>query len=334
MASAGNTPMWGSSVLKSVIPVVEQARLVHVNESKIDEIAGWMAYEEFAKPDGSSLFDYGNDANFIMDLTLVTNVLNFAFTNFETGVKFETEYMGKSYSDSEAMMACFHRTIKEGIPFFDGHYLSQITREQLGAIFAGNIDIPMLDERVALLRQVGEKLVANYGGKFHSFVRDCSPRLYDGGNGLLERLTTEFPRFEDVSEYKGQKVEIYKLAQLGIWGMHLALSPRGAWQLEDAHMLTAFADYIVPVGLRVMGIFEYAPELESQINSLTEVKRDSDAEIELRASSIYSIAKLTDAINERRPGFTPLLQPQVDFRFWKVYHATHWPHHLTKTTMY
>ena len=326
--------MWGSSVLKSVIPVVEKATLVHVNEEKINEVADLMAYEEFHKPDGSSLFDYGSDPDFIMDVTLVMNVLNFAFTNFDTGVKFECEYLGKSYSDSEAMMANFHRIIQEGIPFFDGHYLAEITREQLAYIFAGNIEIPMIEERVELLQQVGKKLVADYDGKFHNFVRDCSSRLYDGGNGLLERLTTEFPRFEDVSEYNGHKVEIYKLAQLGIWGMHLALSPRGAWRLEDAHMLTAFADYIVPVGMRVTGIFEYAPELERQINSLEEVKRNSTAEIELRASSIYAIAKLTDAINERRPHFDPLLQPQVDFRFWKAYHATHWPHHLTKTTMY
>ena len=81
-------------------------------------------------------------------------------------------------------------------------------------------------------------------------------------------------------------------------------------------------------------IKEYAPELEKQINSLVEVKRDSEAEVELRASSIYVIAKLTEEINKRRPGMEPLLQPQVDFRFWKTYHATHWPHHLTKTVMY
>ena len=116
--------------------------------------------------------------------------------------------------------------------------------------------------------------------------------------------------------------------------MHLALMPRKAWALEDAHLLTAFADYIVPVGLRVMGIFEYAPELEAQINSLTEVPRDSAAEVEIRANSIYAIARLTDEINARRVGLEPLLMPQVDFRLWKAYHATHWPHHLTRTVMY
>ena len=75
-------------------------------------------------------------------------------------------------------------------------------------------------------------------------------------------------------------------------------------------------------------------ELEEQINSLVEVPRESQAEVELRAGSIYAIARLTDEINKRRPGMEPLLQPQVDFRFWKSYHATHWPHHLTKTRMY
>jgi hypothetical protein len=325
---------WNSPVLASLQPVVDGAQLVRINHAKITEVANWMAYEEFAKPDGSMLFDFGNDPDVLMDFTLVVNTMNFAFTDFSTGVKFETDYMGKRWCDSEAMLACLHRAINAGIPFFSGEYLAKLTRKDLESVFAGTIEMPMLDERVVLFNEVGRVLVEKYQGRYSTFVRSCAPRLYANGDGLLERLTTEFPRFRDVSMYHGSEVHIYKLAQLGIWGMHLALSPRGAWKLEDADNLTAFADYIVPVGLRVMNIFEYAPELEKQINSLVEVKRDSDAEIELRASSIYVIAKLTEEINKRRPGMDPLLQPQVDFRFWKTYHTTHWPHHLTKTVMY
>ena len=325
---------WNTPVLASVQPVVKAAELVRVNHEKISEVANWMAYEEFAKPDGSMLFDFGNDPDVLMDFTLVVNTMNFAFTDFSTGVKFETDYMGKRWCDSEAMLACLHRAINAGIPFFSGEYLAKVTRKDLESVFAGTIEMPMLDERVVLFNEVGRVLVEKYQGRYSKFVRSCAPRLYANGDGLLERLTTEFPRFRDVSSYQGADVHIYKLAQLGIWGMHLALSPRGAWKLEDADKLTAFADYIVPVGLRVMGIFEYAPALEQQINDLVEVKRDSDAEIELRASSIYVIAKMTEEINKRRPGMDPLLQPQVDFRFWKTYHATHWPHHLTKTVMY
>jgi len=325
---------WDIPVLSSVQEVVKSAQLVGINHNKITEVADWMAYEEFAKPDGSMLFDFGNDPDVLMDFTLVVNTMNFAFTDFSTGVKFETDYMGKRWCDSEAMLACLHRAINSGIPFFSGEYLAKVTRKDLESVFSGTIEMPMLDERVTLFNEVGRILVDKYQGRYSTFVRSCAPRLYANGDGLLERLTTEFPRFRDVSIYNGSEVHIYKLAQLGIWGMHLALSPRGAWKLEDADNLTAFADYIVPVGLRVMGIFEYTPELEKQINSLVEVPRNSQAEIELRASSIYVIAKLTEEINKRRSGMEPLLQPQVDFRFWKTYHATHWPHHLTKTVMY
>lgn len=325
---------WESRVLKSLDPVVKNSTLVKVNERKIAEVASWMAYEEFGKPDGSSLFDFGDDPDFLMDLILTVNTLNFAFTNFDTGVKYETDYQGRRFSDSEAMMANLHKAIADHIPFFSGEYLTMVTKKDLQSIFTGTIEMPMLDERVTILNEVGRVLVEKYEGRFHNFVRDCSPRLYAEGNGILERLTSEFPRFKDVSLFNGSEIQIYKLAQLGIWGMHLALLPRKAWALEDANMLTAFADYIVPVGLRVTGIFEYAPELERQINSLIEVPRDSVAEIEIRACSIYAIARLTEEINNRRSGMDSLLMPQVDFRLWKSYHATHWPHHLTRTVMY
>ena len=325
---------WSSGVLQSLQPVIQNASLVKINEEKISEVADWMAYEEFPKPDGSSLFDFGDDPDFLMDLALTVNSMNFAFTDFDTGVKYETDYRGKRYSDSEAMMANLHKAKAEGIPFFTGEYLASLTKKEFQSVFSGTIEMPLLDERVKIFNEVGNVLVNKYDGSFHNFVRDCAPRLYANGNGILERLTSEFPRFKDVSIYKGSEIQIYKLAQLGIWGMHLSLMPRKAWKLEDAGMVTAFADYIVPVGLRVTGIFEYAPELEHQINSLIEVPRDSDAEIEIRASSLHAVALLTDQINARRVGMEPLLMPQVDFRFWKTYHATHWPHHLTRTVMY
>ena len=62
---------WNTPVLASVQPVVKAAQLVRVNHEKISEVANWMAYEEFAKPDGSMLFDFGNDPDVLMDFTLV-----------------------------------------------------------------------------------------------------------------------------------------------------------------------------------------------------------------------------------------------------------------------
>ena len=325
---------WESPVLQSVLPVIESSRFVRTNTTKIDEVAQWMAYEEFAPPVGVQIFDIGNDPKVIMDHTMVVNILNFAFTDFNTGQKFETEYQGRIWSDSEAMVACMHRAIKEGVPFLDGYYLSEITKTDLAGIFKGSIEIPMLDERIACLHEVGRTLAERYDGKWHNFILDCSPRLFDQGNGVLERLSYEFPRFHDVSNYKGQQVQIFKLAQLGLWTLHLHLGHTGFWALKDADQFTAFADYIVPVAFKVMGIFEYETSLENRINKLVEIPRDSDEEIEIRAHSLYAAALLTDALNERRSGLPPLVVPQVDYRLWKTYHATHHAHHLTKTIMY
>ncbi len=326
--------IWGSKVLQSVVPVVEAAKHVTVYPDKIKSTAEWLAYEEFAPSDGSLLFDFGNDPDVIMDFQLVLNTMNFAFTDFETGIKFETDYMGRRWSDSEAVVASVHRAVTAGIPFLSGDYLASVTRSDLEQVFEGTIEMPLLDDRVELFNSVGEVLVEKYEGRFAKFVRSCTPRLYADGDGLLDRLPVEFPRFHDVSIWRDSEVYFYKLAQLGIWGMHLALNTRKLWALEDTHMISAFADYIVPVALRVTGIFSYSAELEEKITHGVEIPEDSLEEIELRAGSLFAIAHLTDEVNALRVGMTPLLQPQVDFRFWKSYHATHFPHHLTKTRMY
>ena len=61
---------------------------------------------------------------------------------------------------------------------------------------------------------------------------------------------------------------------------------------------------------------------------------DTDEEIEIRIASIYTTALLTESINKRRPEDKAIIIPQLDYRLWKNYHATHYPHHLTYTTMY
>jgi len=55
--------------------------------------------------------------------------------------------------------------------------------------------------------------------------------------------------------------------QLGIWMLYATMHPSGKFRLDDPEKMTAFADYIVPVALRLMGITSYSKELEHAINS-------------------------------------------------------------------
>jgi Potential Queuosine, Q, salvage protein family len=324
----------GSPVTQSLRPVIENSRDVHTHYEKIVEVAGWMAYEELPFPNLAVPYGLEKKPDVAMDFVMVANTIDTAFTDFKTHVKFQVDYAGEHLSDSAAMIGCVKRAIDKGVPILDGNFLAKITRTDMESIFAGNIEMPMLDEKLALFHQAGTVLAAKYQGRYYNFIRSCSPRLYDNGNGLVERLAAEFPRYNDVSQYDGHEVKFYKLTQLGYWQIYAGLGPNGPFRIDDPQKMTAFADYIVPVALRLMGITSYSPALEHAINTFQMIPRDRPQEVEIRAHCLYATALLADEINKRRPPDRQVIIPQIDARLWTHFHTTEWPHHLTRTIMY
>jgi Queuosine salvage protein len=325
----------GSPVLDSVRYAVESSRDVHTSQQKIVEVASWMAYEELPMPEFTLPFGVGQgNTDEAIDFVMVADSIDTAFTDFVHHEKFQVDYAGQHWSDSEAEFACLKRAVDNGVPLLDGNFLAKMSRAALNKVFEGNIEMPMLDEKLEVLHQVGAVLAEKYNGRFHNFVKSCSPRLYDNGNGLVDRLVKEFPRFNDVSMLDGHEIRFYKLAQLGIWMLYATLHASGKFRLDDPQKMTAFADYIVPVALRLQGITSYSPKLEQAINSHQLIPRDSRWEIEIRAHCIYATAVLTEEINKLRPADKQVIIPQIDARFWTHYHTTTWPHHLTQTIMY
>ena len=325
----------GSPVLESLRPVIEKSRDVRTHVDKVVEVAGWMAYEELPMPDYHLPLGVGEDnPDEALDFIMVSDSIDTAFTDFTTHVKFQVDYAGQHWSDSEALFACMKRAMDQGTPILDGKFLAGVKRAEMARIFAGNIEIPMLDEKTQLWNQVGAALVEKYGGRFHNFIHSCPWKLYDNGNGIIERLAKEFPRFNDVSQYDGHEIQFYKLPQLGIWFVYSTLHRLGKFKLDDIGAMTAFADYIVPVALRLMGVTSYSPELEHAINKYQMIPRDSKQEIEIRAHCLYATALLREEINKIRAPEAQVIIPQIDARLWTHYHTTTWPHHLTRTIMY
>ena len=325
----------GSPVLDSLHPVIEHSRDVRTNVDKIVEVANWMAYEELPMPDYQMPFDVGKGtADDLIDFVLTADCVDTAFTDFSTHVKFQVDYDGRHWSDSDALFACMKRAMDNGIPILDGKFLAHVTRPELERIFAGNIELPMLDEKMQVWHQIGSVLADKYNGRFHNFVKSCPPRLYANGTGIIDRMVKEFPRFNDVSPYDGATIKFYKLPQLGVWLVYAALRKNNQFPLGDLGKMTAFADYIVPVALRILGIMSYSPELEHAINTYQVVPGDSRQEVEIRAHCIYATALLCEEVNNIRPQDQQIIIPQIDARLWTHYHTTWWPHHLTKTIMY
>jgi len=322
---------WNSKVLKSVSDMMSEAKHLKINDNNIEEVSDWLAYEEFTFPKNN---DRKIDPDNFIRTTMLINTLNFAFTDFDNSIKYEITRNGNKLSDSEAMFTQIHEAIDSGINLLDGEVQAGLTFQDLENIFKGNIEMPMLQERKDILNQVGQKLVNSYEGDWINFINSCPKKLYSNGEGLIEKLISEFPRFNDSSSYKGKDIHFYKLAQLAFWGIHGELSHSNYFNIEDINAMSAFADYIVPVALKVMKIVEYSEDLNEKINNGILIERDSEEEIEVRAASLFATAKLTEAVNLRRPANKTIIIPQLDYRLWKSYHATHHPHHLTYTIMY
>jgi Potential Queuosine, Q, salvage protein family len=119
----------------------------------------------------------------------------------------------------------------------------------------------LLDERAAILRELGAVLLARYDGRFSNVLEASSAALYDGGRGFLEVLVRDFRRFDDVADWEGRDVRFWKLAQLAVWILEVTLP--GGLGFRDLDRLTAFADYIVPAALHAMGILRYSVELDA-----------------------------------------------------------------------
>ena len=94
----------------------------------------------------------------------MTAALNFAFTDFSSGKIFAVREGAKQLYDSDAMFFCLARAIAEGIPLLQSDYLSRLTNSRLSQVFSGNMPVPLLQERAAILRRIGSVLSQHYQG--------------------------------------------------------------------------------------------------------------------------------------------------------------------------
>ena len=296
-------------VLPAVTPLVEGAADVELDEARLADVASWLAYEELPVP--PVFLPFRVPAEQLVDFVLTTSCLNFAYTDFSTRERWDLVLDGRVYADADGLHAAFFRA---GPEVLRGEWLAQVTPAQLGGLLPG---LQLLEERAAILNEVGATLVERFDGRFTTLVEPITT-----AQEYLEALTRAFPRFDDAP--------FYKLAQLSAWILHI----EGAKRWPDVGTLTAFADYIVPAGLRAMGILRYSPALAAAVDSWTPIEAGSSWEVEIRAATVWACHLLAAAVNELRPPELHVIDAQIDARFWLFFHKTHAPHHLTNTIAY
>ncbi len=125
-------------MLESIRPAIENSRDVFTHVDKIVEVASWMGYEDLAMPTYPVPSGVkSTDPTDVVDLILVANSIDTAFTDFKSHVKFQVDYEGQHTSDSDAMFACLSRAAQNGVPILDGGFLAKITRAADGEDLCG-----------------------------------------------------------------------------------------------------------------------------------------------------------------------------------------------------
>ncbi|KAK9285492.1 hypothetical protein L1049_024686 [Liquidambar formosana] len=212
---------------------------------------------------------------------------------------------------------------------FDADRLQKYTGPQLRDLLKWPRPLPLEDERVRLLHEVGLELEKSFEGKASNLVKSCGKSAVE----LVSLVTRHFPGFRDHSVYKGHQVFLYKRAQIfaaDLWG---AFKGQGYGEFHDISSITIFADYIVPAVLRELGVLRYSTALASIIETNGEIGSGSEEEVELRACSVYAVEKMRELI-EIKSGKQVL---SVDLDLWLWSSGIHFPtlkHHRTLSIYY
>lgn len=330
-------------VRESVAAAVAELDHIEIDTSQVRSVADEWVDEEFELPawrapvfpDESASRTSVDD---VIDFLFVGNSINFAFRNFETGEKFVADYDGVEWGGAFGMWACLKRAYDDAVPILDGGYLSQLSTPELKDLFdpADGQRIPMLDHRRRILNAVGDRLVTDYDGRFHEFVDAAGTRLFDDGDGIVERLVRKFPSFDDThfinTGTRDLTVHLYKRAQLAPGMAYGRFDGRAGFTVTDPEAFTVFADYNLPNILRHKNILVYDDHLAHLVGSETLLEPGSREEIELRIATVAAADQLMKELNGRRD--TPVYGPQMDYKLFSVRDEVDTPVHKTKTTDY
>lgn len=257
---------------------------------------------------------------------VVFNAVSFSYWG---DPKWTIEYDGKPVDGAYGLIACLARALDAGTPVTDFSFLRDISDDAFAEITRGNVVIPLFDERLAILRELGTTMTEQFDGEFSAMLKCSNDAL-----GLMEAIVTEFPSFADTAEYNGKKIVFNKRAQLLIADIHQAFLDQEANSVEDISQLTACADYKLPMILRHEGILEYDEQLSDTVDDQKEIPHGSAEEVEIRANTIWAVERIKQCLRAKLPEIDSI---HVNDAIWlqsQIKNPASKPYHHTRTTAY
>ena len=194
-----------------------------------------------------------------IDWVFFADTLNFSFWTADTAPQYEVIYKGERYTGYLAFCAAINRALDSGVALTSPRFYSGVGEQELGELLKGEggVAIPLLNERLACLKEVGDVLNEKWGGSFERVLEAAG----NSAPKLLELVLENFPCFRDSGEFEGQRVSFHKRAQILVADLWCLFEGVGRGGLEHVDQLTMFADYRVPQSLQHYGVLVYSGEL-------------------------------------------------------------------------
>lgn len=316
-----------NSILQSIAPVIKQAQHVRINQQALEDFCSRFQGLETSFKQPFQPVTLTPEEKIQLDFAY--NSANFCYWSYPNLLKWTIEYQGGQVSGAYGMKAAFNRALEEGFTLLDSSYLENLTEEDFQHITRGSGQLPLFQERVLFLRELGAILNRKYEGQAMNVV--------GAGEGdaiqLLGEVTDNFPCYNDTAAYKGRKILFYKRAQLFVHNTHKVLESQEEGLLRTKQ-LTALADYKIPQLLRNCGIIEYASELARKIDNLEIIVEGSAEEVEIRAFTLEVVERMVRNLSRRFPDLNSIELDKWLYFESKRKSLDEKPYHRTLTTQY
>jgi hypothetical protein len=256
------------------------------------------------------------------------NALNFCYWVPEGERMWTVEIAGRPEVDALALFGAIHAIGRSGVDLGDARWLELEGPDGPAAIFAlGEGLLPLREERVGILHELGRVLRACFDGRLENAVAAAG----EDAVGVARFLAASFPSYRDLRHHRGVELPFFKRAQLAAGMLHIRRRALGLAGLKGTHRLTAFADYMLPRALRGAGVLRYEPALAARVDAMEGLVAHSLEERELRVATVGACELLLAALSQRGMEVDAVI---LDHWLWRMGQAMDAPHHRVITTDY
>ncbi|XP_067935873.1 queuosine 5'-phosphate N-glycosylase/hydrolase-like [Watersipora subatra] len=226
----------------------------------------------------------------------LVDALNFSFWSSDSDKKYCVSYKGKTYTGYWSMCAAINRAIDEGIPITSALYCKELSLKEARRVFRSDseTDLPMLEQRVKVMNDIGTVLLSKYDGKF----TNCILQAVGNAQMLLASVVKSFPCFKDEGVFNGKNVSFYKRAQILVADIWACFEGNGLGNFSDIDSITMFADYRIPQTLVYFGVMRYENELLELLEADHLFENGDLMEMEIRGVSVWAVELLVKRMKE------------------------------------